>query len=235
MMMNVKNYREEIWTKEERLLELPFFYRNLRRFELHRYDVTLKSLLGGEKVLDIGCGDGTLLFALREKYRQVWGVDIDRRAIDRIRELLDDSYGIGVQEADANKRLDFEDGYFDAIVVLGLLPLLVDPSSLLQECRRVLRPGGTLVVQVPNLGFLPNRGRVMLGQLPATLAPWEKEDPGKREGDCLHYFTRSSTRTLLRQEGFEVTKITASGVFAKLRRWWGSLLCGDIIVIAGKQ
>ena len=48
---------------------LPFIYRKLRRFETDRYELAYQYAPGGNSVLDIGCGDGTLLLMLKDKYR----------------------------------------------------------------------------------------------------------------------------------------------------------------------
>jgi len=230
--MGVKGFYEKMYGDERTdKPSLPFLYSKLRRFELNRYDLVFENIPEGDRVLEIGCGDGELLFKLKNKYREVWGIDISKPRIDRIKKKLEreGEVGIHVRVEDANQRLDFEDEYFDTIVANAVLEHLFDPYHFMEESHRLLRSKGTLVVYVPNVAYLPNRIRLLFGKLPITSREigWD--------GGHLHYFTRSSLKRLFEREGFIVVKITSGGVFAKIRRIWGSLLCGDILLVGIKK
>jgi len=91
------------------------------------------------RVLDVGCGIGDFL-----AYRPgTVGVDINPHAVEWCRQQGFDSR---VMEPD---RLPFEDGGFDAVVLDNVLEHLAEPGPLLAEIRRVLVPGGRLLVGVP--------------------------------------------------------------------------------------
>ena len=212
-------------------LKLPFLSRKLRRFELDRYDLTFENIPGGERVLEIGCGDGELLFKFKSKYQEVWGIEIAPSRIDRIKKKIEneDENNIRVRVGDANQRLDFKDGYFDTITAISVLEHLFDPYYFMSECYRLLRSNGTLIVQVPNIAYFSYRIGLLFGRLPVT-----SQEIGW-DGGHLHYFTRLSLKRLFEKEGFEVVKITSSGIFAKPRRIWGSLLCGNILIVGVKK
>lgn len=200
----------------------------LQRYTVDRYELTVENLPGQGKALDLGCGDGELLFAMSNTYDEVWGVDIVQKRLDRITSKTGGDGKIHLKVADINERLDFTSSYFDCVTIVDTLEHLFDPYTIIGECHRLLRPGGTLIVHVPNVAFVMNRLRAAGGTLPVTskASGWD--------GGHLHYFTRSSLKQLLEKEGFSVIKITAGGLFGKIRNIWGSLLSGDILIV-GKR
>ncbi|MBA7640569.1 Ubiquinone biosynthesis O-methyltransferase [subsurface metagenome] len=183
-------------------------------------------------MLDIGCGDGGLLLRLRNKYREVWGIDIAQPRIDRIQKKFGNESNIHIRVEDINEKIDFEDGFFDTITVVSVLEHVFDPYHLIRECHRLLCVGGCLIVQVPNVANAPNRMRLLIGKLPVTTDNLEGEG---WDGGHLHYFTRASLKKLFENEGFKVIKVTNGGIFARQRRVCGSLLGADILVVGIKE
>jgi SAM-dependent methyltransferase len=106
-----------------------------RRFWLYP---RLRALLRG-RVLDIGCGLGDFL----EFYKKASGVDINPHTVAWCRQR-----GLDAQLMQPD-RLPFPEATFDAVVLDNVLEHLVDPMPLLQEMRRVLRPGGLALMGVP--------------------------------------------------------------------------------------
>jgi SAM-dependent methyltransferase len=121
-----------------------------------------RSWVGGPglRVLDLGCRDGALTSAYLEG-NQVVGVDIDRAALARAEQL-----GIETAWADLDQPLPFADECFDVVVLAEVLEHLRFPEQVLQEARRVLRPGGVLVGSVPNNYRLKSRLRFLIGRPP---------------------------------------------------------------------
>lgn len=101
------------------------------------YPRLAKNLSG--KVLDIGCGIGDFL----AYYYGAVGVDINHYAVDWCKRR-----GLDARLMDED-RLPFSDNAFDSIVLDNVLEHLSAPAGLLREVRRVLVPGGRLVVGVP--------------------------------------------------------------------------------------
>jgi len=228
--MTAKKFYEEMYGVQGRTAQkAPLLYRMLKRFELNRYDLGSQLAPGGDSLLDIACGDGDLMIRVKSKYREVWGVDIAQPRIDRIREKVGTESGIHVRVEDANEKLAFKDGSFDTVTALSIFEHIFDPYHLIEECYRLLKNGGTLIVQVPNTAWLPNRIRLFTGRLPETAA----DAPGW-DGGHLHYFTRSSFKKLLVDQGFDIVKVTNGGIFARFRRIWGSLLGADIFIVGVK-
>jgi len=137
----------------------------------------------GKDVLDLGCRDGTLTRHFREGNRVV-GADIDRRALESART----QYGIDVQRVNLNASLPFPNARFDAVVLAETLEHLPYPRITLGEVKRVLRPRGLFVGNVPLFYHLHGRWRVLRGK--------------RLDSDPTHcqYFSYDSLRELL--EGF---------------------------------
>lgn len=101
---------------------------------------------GRANVLDVGCGVGVVLDELRaESAWHSFGVDI---SIEALRQGTS-SPKLGVVAADA-ARLPFADDAFDAVLLLDVIEHVLAPPIVLDELRRISRPGATLIVTTPN-------------------------------------------------------------------------------------
>ncbi len=104
----------------------------------------------GSKVLDCGCGAGTVSVALTVAGYSAEGIDSSQWMVDEARRTaetlgLDIRYTLGRME-----ELPFEDGTFDAVVFRNSLYASDDPETALSEAKRVLRDGGFLVIEDGN-------------------------------------------------------------------------------------
>jgi SAM-dependent methyltransferase len=144
-----------------------------------------RGLAPGARVLDLGCGRGVILGPLADRGLEVHGVEIsaeaargvDARARVRIVPRL----------ADAG----YDDAYFDEVIVWHVLEHLPDPAGTLAEIARILRPGGRVIVAVPNFESAQAR---WMG--PA----WFHLDLPRH----LYQFPASGLCALLEDSGFEV-------------------------------
>lgn len=100
----------------------------------------------GRRVLDAGCGSGALSFALRAKGALVTGFDSSPVMVELARQRLGEDADL--QVADISLPLPFADGAFDDVVVSLVLHYLQDWTAPLSELRRVLKPGGRLLLSV---------------------------------------------------------------------------------------
>lgn len=207
------------------------------KFDMHREDLALSLLDGGYKLLDVGCGDGSFAFKARTKYNQVYGVDISP---SRIKEAQaknpqkPDRNAVNFTVANVNEKLDFPDGMFDAATSVAVIAQVFDPYFVVAEVFRVLKPGGIFIAEVPNIAYLKQRIKLLLGFLPVTSSSHNWKEIGW-DGGHLHCFTKKTFCGLLEECGFNIVKVSGTGLFANLRNFYPSLLTGDICVKAFKK
>ncbi|MDQ0755623.1 class I SAM-dependent methyltransferase [Arthrobacter sp. B3I4] len=108
--------------------------------------IGLAGNVAGRRILDAGCGSGPLSAALRAKGAIMSGFDASPAMLDLARQRLGSSADLYV--ADLSKPLPFADDSFDDVVASLVLHYLEDWSGPLAELRRVLKPGGRLIVSV---------------------------------------------------------------------------------------
>jgi 2-polyprenyl-3-methyl-5-hydroxy-6-metoxy-1,4-benzoquinol methylase len=148
-------------------------------------------------LLDVGCGDGLFLETAQQRGWRGDGIEFSpegaRRAAARLRRP------IAVGDLAARSLLP---GPYDIVTLWHVLEHLPEPRPMLEAARRRLRPGGTLVVAVPNTDNLPMRAayRVARGR---PLPLWE---PGAREPHVSH-FTPATLREILARAGFEILAV----------------------------
>jgi SAM-dependent methyltransferase len=137
-----------------------------------------------QRLLDVGCGTGNLAGELLAAGHRV-------TALDRLPEALAaaraDTHAVGLLRADAS-RLPLRSGAFDAITMIDVLEH-VDDAAALAELRRVLRPGGLLVLTVPAAPWL-----------------WSHRD---RAAGHLRRYTRRSLEAVLTAGGFTPLELGA--------------------------
>lgn len=154
----------------------------------------MESCLQGRPVraLDIGCGWGLFLTAAKERGWEVEGVEPSGVSADYVRERLGMKVFNGLLE-----EARFNDGAFDAVYIGDVLEHMRDPIPALREARRVLRPGGLLVIKTPNAKSLVDRLDTLYVNFIFMIKP-----SGNAFLQHLYYFTPSSIRKAVEACGF---------------------------------
>jgi len=124
----VNKYREEPHHKPENVARIREIIK------------TLKERTGGERLLDVGCGMGFMIDIAKDYFKVIRGVDVTSAMLEMV-DVKSTECDIKVQIAEA-EHLPFEDGSFDVCVAHALLHHLHDVQPVMNEIRRVLKPGG---------------------------------------------------------------------------------------------
>ena len=156
----------------------------------------------GQRVLEVGCGDGAFGRELTRAGNHVTGVDCEANVPDGAgyQNVFDADLerGLGTLSRVAGDR-------FDRVLLLDRLEHLRDPGNLLDDCRRLLDARGKLIVSVPNSVNFTVRLMVLFGA-------FRYADRGILDWSHLRFFTRKSIRALLEKHGFRITAIHFSVV-----------------------
>ncbi len=154
-----------------------------------------------QRILDAGCGNGWLASRYRGPHMVV-GIDLADANLRRIRDL-----GIHPVKYNLDRPLPFADGAFDTVVCSEILEHIFSPDQLLREIMRVLKPGGRVILTVPNLHCLRNRVDVLLGKFTPFVEFRVYEDLSDELSHVgvqhIHHYTITGMRSILATLGFE--------------------------------
>jgi len=143
----------------------------------------------GKTLLDVGCGAGFFVKAASEAGWKADGVEISKRGTEYARRVV----GADVR----NARLEdasIPDAGRDLVTMLDLVEHLPEPVRTLREARRILKPGGVLVVSTPDFRSLSRR---VLGRCWAALSP----------GEHLANFDAGTLGRVLKRAGFSLLAV----------------------------
>ena len=159
----------------------------------------IRALPGRLRLLDLGAAGGHLGRAVRDRCAYIAGVEADPGAPVSARAAYDDWRARDVLDAG-----DWKEP-FDVIVCADLLEHLAAPAALLEKAREWLKPGGTLLVSLPNVANVSVRLALLLGQFRYT-------ERGILDRTHLSFYTRATARQLLERSGFRVRSVEATAM-----------------------
>ncbi|HEY1539199.1 MAG TPA: class I SAM-dependent methyltransferase [Solirubrobacteraceae bacterium] len=161
-------------------------------------------LPAGGSVLDLGCASGGLLALLRPRAGLTAGLELSETAAAAAAKVAD----LVVQGALEDPELPFEAGAFDLVVLADVLEHLADPVAALRRARGWCRPGGAILLSVPNVAHWQARLTLARGR-------WPAHDSGTFDASHLRWFTRDSVATLL--AGADLRDVELDAIVPALR------------------
>jgi len=181
----------------------------------------LPHLAPDAKILDVGCGPGTITVGLADRVPRghVTGIDAAAEVVEQARETAGKRANLDFATADVYA-LDYPDDTFDVVHAHQVLQHLGDPVGALREMRRVAKPGGLVAARDGDFG-----GMFWYPELPA-LAEWRplykqvaRGNGGEPDGGRhLHVWAREAGLT-------DITNTSSNWTYATEaeRAWWGGL------------
>lgn len=149
------------------------------------------ALTAAGRLLDIGCSLGYTLEAGRRLGLTAAGLDVSKFAVERCRQL-----GFEAEQGSL-EQLPWDDENFDIVVMKHVLEHTPQPKQALREVARVLRPGGAVVITVPNLGYWKSLA------FKRSYRYFRPDDLGRQH---YVYYTKRTLAALLTAVGFSVAK-----------------------------
>ncbi len=191
--------------------------KNTNYFRLVRKDIAPLLPAHVERVLEIGCGSGATLAWLKNEGRADWvgGIELNPAAAALARPRLN-----LLLEGDVDRQIEqLPPQSIDLILCLDVLEHLVDPWQTLRRIESRLRPGGQLIVSLPNI-------RHYSVLLPLLLrGRWQYAPAGIMDRTHLRFFSRQTAVELLQQAGLPVSQLRSTYAWGTWDRWkdWFSL------------
>jgi methionine biosynthesis protein MetW len=158
----------------------------------------LRLLPDGGSALDLGCASGGLLALLRPRAGHLAGLELSATAARAAAAVADHV----VQGALEDPELPFAPGGFDLVVLADVLEHLADPHAALRRAAGWCRPGGAVLVSVPNVAHWSARLALARGR-------WPQEESGTFDSSHLRWFTRASLAELLAGAGLRDVRLDA--------------------------
>ena len=208
-----------------------------------RLDLLLQYIDAGEQVLEVDCGAGVLAKMMVDKGATVEATDMSSVAVDLARRK-----GIVARQVDLDSGpLPYPDAVFETVVSNSAIEHRFFYERNLDECIRVLRPGGKLVLSLPNLAHWRCRLWLLTGRF-----PYVRNSP--TDVTHLRFFTVSEAKRLCHARGVTPTTVDGSAslwvkgfypgffrmravnaIYTWLSRQWPSLFARDFIMIGRKR
>lgn len=210
----------------------------------------LEIFKSNRKILDAGCGSGELgEILIKECNLMAYGTDINNVAIKKSKQR-----GLITKKSDITKKWPFTDGFFDYVINTQTIEHIVDTDFFLLENKRVLKKGGLIIVNTPNLGAWFNRILLLLGYQPffTEVSTYDKTlglkftrkiTPIRKPLGHLRVFTLRALIDLLELHGFEI--IIVKGFAVNYFPWQMSIidrvfsnfpsLASDLVIVARKK
>ncbi len=149
------------------------------------------------RILDVGCGDGVITKRLRQQFAHasLTGIDADEVRLARARTQCP---GAAFESGDVTA-LPYPDEAFDVVLCHHVVEHVEDDQAVLRECRRVLRPGGLLLLGIP--------------QEDGAIGRWLRRLHRRlyAEGEHVHFYTIRSMTELLGRYGFTGIRVAKFG------------------------
>lgn len=208
---------------------------HLGSYPKNRYEAAISVLGTGDKLLDIGCGNGYLLYQYRNRYRQLLGLEYSPERLKHAENNLENLNFIGYAGS-AEKMSMIDDESIDRIIGVDVIEHIPDVYGSVCEMSRVLKPGGDLIITTPNVASLRRRLQLLFGRFPSTSQSNEGvTDEPMIDGGHLHYFTYRSLRLVLNRGGFSVSTSAGYGRLGRLQNIIPTLTSGGILMVAKKH
>lgn len=138
-------------------------YNDIINFEREEYKKIVELVSEGSKIIDLGCGNGSLIeMLINKKNVSAVGIDISDSGVSECKQK-----GLNVIQGAIDKKLDYKDDEFDYAICNVTIQMVNYPEVLLNEMKRIAR---YQIISFPNFAFYKNRLKLLFkGKMPDTM------------------------------------------------------------------
>jgi ubiquinone/menaquinone biosynthesis C-methylase UbiE len=174
----------------------------------------------GGRLLEVGAGYGNCALSTAELFDEVVLTELTDNRVNVLKSVFTKFPNVRVIKNNLENGLpEFENNFFDTVLLSAVVEHLIDPIQALRELSRVIKPGGVLLVDTPNIAKWTRRIKLLFGYFPSTASLSEgwtcydrKTATNLHDEGHLHYFTfRSLRKMLIERCGFRTTEVYGYG------------------------
>lgn len=211
----------------------------LQGWPKHRNEAMVYLTKEGGRLLEIGCGTGSVMATLALQFNQLIGTELSDVRTQSAKQRWQHIPNLTFLNATIEELLAKNDESFDCIIWADVVEHVVDVIGTMKQLAQLSHVGTQLITVTPNIAYLPRRVKALQGYAPATSVHYDRNEgfaknPYEtiiRDGGHLHYFSFSQLETLYRVAGFEPEiRLGIGNRFGKLRDVWPTLLSGAVCV-----
>jgi 2-polyprenyl-3-methyl-5-hydroxy-6-metoxy-1,4-benzoquinol methylase len=159
----------------------------------------------GGDIIEFGAGNGNVAKTLLKSELKIASYTLGDISLSRLKGLLRnlEDGRVTVLPIDAEDIPESADGNYDAIIMIALIEHLIDPLGAMQRIRQLLKPGGFVYIDTPNIAKYTQRVKLLLGRFPSTssmnegLTTYSGAHATLYDEGHLHYFTYRSLSLML--------------------------------------
>jgi 2-polyprenyl-3-methyl-5-hydroxy-6-metoxy-1,4-benzoquinol methylase len=206
MNRSLKDYYEHLYDLDSEIKSTDTI--DITYLPTNRHEAMVKyfpKYFRGGSVLEIGAGNGCIAKTLLAEELGITSYtlsDISDKRLNEIDANLNDSR-VKVKYIDVDDVPAKESDTYDAVLMVALIEHLIDPLGAMQNINKLIKPGGFVIVQTPNIAKYTRRIKLLLGQFPSTasknegLTKYSNEPADLYDEGHLHYFTYRSLSSML--------------------------------------
>ena len=196
--INNNKYENDCYTKE--FIDINPYGLHTNRYDDYYRIIEETGDINKNRLLDIGAGDGKMVYYLSDFFNEVYATEVSSKAIEIAKHKTKDKTNISFYETIIGEEELNNWGKFDLISCCAVLEHVIDPYELVNKIEKLLNVGGYLLLTVPNIAYIKHRINLLFGNLPLTgieefnISEWKNVG---WDGGHFHYFTKLTLSKLL--------------------------------------